>query len=128
MDPVTHYLLAYGREPKVMEFGNPNIGDKDSTGYTINNLSDRTRYYFRVMAVNNCQPGDFSNELSAIPIVTTLTTDSSPKTLGVVSGQEISEDQPKGLNKKQKYSNTNIFAPILNFFGAIFSFLSGLFN
>ena len=131
LDPVTHYLLSYGREPGVAEFGNPNIGGKDSTSYTVYDLSDRTRYYFKVLAVNNCKPGDFSNELSAIPIAAKkllTTTASSPKTLGIARDQEISKDQQKNLNKNQSYSNTNIFSPILNFFTTILRFFGRIFD
>jgi len=66
-DPVTYYLLTFGTKPGAQEYGNPNIGGRDATSYTVNSLSSDTTYYFHVRAGNNCQPGDFSNELSIRP-------------------------------------------------------------
>ncbi len=66
-DPVTHYLLVYGLSSGSMQFGNTNIGDKNATSYTVSDLSSGTPYYFRIQAINNCMPGDFSNELSVVP-------------------------------------------------------------
>ncbi len=135
-DPFSHYLLAYGRAPGVFEYGNPNIGGKDSTSYTVYNLSDRTRYYFKVLAVNNCNPGDFSNELSGEPFTVTksLAADFSvPDTLGAKSDQEIvreSDQTEPNKNQPQAYvtSSRNIFTPILNFFNTIVKFFGRLFG
>lgn len=63
-DPVTYYLVAYGMSSGEYRYGNPNIGGHDSTSYTVGSLARNTTYYFVVMAVNGCMPGDFSNELS----------------------------------------------------------------
>ncbi|MEK7127379.1 MAG: fibronectin type III domain-containing protein [Patescibacteria group bacterium] len=60
-DPVTYYLVAYGN------YGNPNVGGKGTTSYTVTHLSGRTTYTFKVRAGNGCKPGDYSNELSATP-------------------------------------------------------------
>ncbi len=65
-DPVSYYLIAFGTKPGEMLYGNPFAGGKDTTSYTVKGLSSGTRYYFRVRAGNNCMPGDFSNELSAV--------------------------------------------------------------
>ncbi|MBI2600187.1 tandem-95 repeat protein [Candidatus Daviesbacteria bacterium] len=66
-DPVTYYLVAYGLESGKVQFGNPNVGDKNTLSYTVRNLSGGVTYYFKVRAGNNCMSGDFSNELPATP-------------------------------------------------------------
>ena len=66
-DPVTHYLVAYGRSETEIEYGNPNVGGKGTTTYTVGGLAKGVKYYFKVRPVNGCRPGDFSNKLSATP-------------------------------------------------------------
>jgi len=46
-----------------MLFGNPNIGNSETTEYTVKSLSGGKKYYFKVRAGNGCMPGDFSNEI-----------------------------------------------------------------
>ncbi len=72
--PVTKYLVAYGTTSDVMQYGNPSVGGANTTFYTVGNLSGGTRYYFKVKAINDCMPGDFSNTLSAAPSGTVITT------------------------------------------------------
>jgi len=62
-DPVTYYLITYGTKSGEQLYGNPNVGDSNTTSYTINNLSGGLNYYFKVLAGNGCMPGDFSNEV-----------------------------------------------------------------
>lgn len=64
LDPVTYYLVAYGTKPGVLEYGNPNIGNKNTTSYVVKGLENGKTYYFKVRAGNNCMPGDFSNEVA----------------------------------------------------------------
>jgi hypothetical protein len=64
-DPVTYYLLAYGLTSGQYIYGNPNIGGHDTTSYSVGNLAKGTSYYFAIKAVNVCNPGGFSNEISA---------------------------------------------------------------
>ncbi|MDD3002864.1 MAG: fibronectin type III domain-containing protein, partial [Candidatus Shapirobacteria bacterium] len=66
-NPFTHYLVAYGTSSGSIEYGNPNVGNADTTSYTIKGLSGGTRYYFKIKAINDCMPGDWSNEVSATP-------------------------------------------------------------
>lgn len=62
--PLTYYLLAYGLTSGQLQFGNPNVGDKETTSYTVKGLSSGVNYFFKVRAGNNCMPGDFSNEVA----------------------------------------------------------------
>lgn len=63
-DPVSYYLVAYGTKSNQLTYGNPNVGDKNTTSYTVKGLSNGKTYYFKVRAGNGCMPGEFSNEIS----------------------------------------------------------------
>lgn len=71
-DPVTYYLVAYGTSQSGIEYGAPNIGGRGTTSFTVGELTNGVKYYFRVRAVNDCKPGKFSNKLSAVPGTQTL--------------------------------------------------------
>ncbi len=66
-DPVTYYLVTFGNQPGQQLYGNPNVGGKGTTSYTVSSLSSNQTYYFKVRAGNGCQPGDFSNEVAVKP-------------------------------------------------------------
>lgn len=66
-DPVSYYLVAYGLLSGNLRYGNPQVGGKGTTEYTVRGLSGGTTYYFKVRGGNGCQPGDFSNEIAATP-------------------------------------------------------------
>ncbi len=88
-DPVSYYLVAYGTKSGVMEYGNPNVGDQNTTTYAVGSLSGNTTYYFEVRAGNNCMPGDFSNEMSAKVSGPIITTSPAPGFLpGVLSANQ----------------------------------------
>jgi len=73
-NPVTKYLIAYGATSEAMQYGNPSVGGAGTTFYTVGSLSGGTRYYFKVKAINDCMPGDFSNVLSAVSTGAVTTT------------------------------------------------------
>ncbi len=79
-DPVSYYLVAYGTSSKQYAYGNPNVGTKGTTSYTVGSLANGTMYYFVVRAGNGCAPGSYSNELSAVAggIVQTPTATPTP--------------------------------------------------
>ncbi len=64
-DPFTHYLIAFGKSKDNLEYGLQNIGAKGTTQFVVNRLQNGVKYYFRIRAVNNCKPGNFSNTVSA---------------------------------------------------------------
>ncbi|OGM19248.1 hypothetical protein A2686_03830 [Candidatus Woesebacteria bacterium RIFCSPHIGHO2_01_FULL_38_10] len=66
-DPLTYYLVAYGRTETEIEYGSPNVGGRGTTSYVVGKLDQGVKYYFKVRAVNGCKPGKFSNKLSATP-------------------------------------------------------------
>lgn len=65
-NPVSHYLVAYGIASGQYIYGNPNVGGQGTTSYTVTSLAEGTKYYFVVKAINGCNPGSYSNELSAV--------------------------------------------------------------
>ncbi len=60
VNPVTYYMISYGTSPGSYQFGVPNTGN--TTSYSIGGLNPNATYYFVVRAVNDCMPGDPSNE------------------------------------------------------------------
>lgn len=66
-DPVTYYLVRYGPSKDSFLYGSPNIGGRGTTSFTVGGLTNGTKYFFQVQAVNGCKPGKFSNTMSATP-------------------------------------------------------------
>lgn len=66
-DPVTYYLLQYGPAKDSMIYGNPNIGGRGATSYTVTELQNGVKYYFQMRAGNGCRPGKYSDTITAIP-------------------------------------------------------------
>lgn len=91
-DPLTYYLITYGLSSNNPQYGNPNIGGKGTTKFTVQNLSGGQTYYFRVRAGNGCMPGDFSNELTATSaggVVTGPAVGFAPGILATTSEQNV---------------------------------------
>jgi len=65
-DPVTYYLLRYGKSKENFEYGIANIGGKGTNSFTVGELENGVKYYFQVRAGNGCKPGKFSNTLTAM--------------------------------------------------------------
>lgn len=59
----THYAISYGTSAGNYAYGVANTGN--TTSFTIGGLAPNTTYYFIVRAVNDCQPGDASNEVNS---------------------------------------------------------------
>ena len=66
-NPVSYYLVSYGLSSGNYIYGNPNIGGQGTTSYTVGGLNTGTKYYFVIRAGNGCAPGNYSNEMSAVP-------------------------------------------------------------
>ncbi|MFA6532895.1 MAG: fibronectin type III domain-containing protein [Patescibacteria group bacterium] len=104
-EPVTYYLVTFGTKPGEQLYGNPNVGNSNTTSYTINNLSGGKNYYFKVRAGNGCMPGDFSNEVIGRltgGYITGFPENFSPDVLGVTiepSKKSIAVKQIKSVEK-----------------------------
>jgi len=77
-DPVSYYLLAYGTAAGQYVYGNPNIGGQGTINYVVGSLSKGSTYYFAIKAVNGCNTGSFSNEISATTTGGTVEDTSTP--------------------------------------------------
>lgn len=64
--PVNHFVVSYGTKPGFAQYGTPSVGNADTTNFTVDGLSNGTKYFFKVEPVNGCMPGEFSNEVSAV--------------------------------------------------------------
>jgi len=99
--PVSYYLLTFGSKSGEQQYGSPNIGNEDTTTFTVSSLSGGKRYYFKVRAGNGCKPGDYSNEVSAAV------------TGGYIASDVIPEGFAPGvLGKNTKITPTK--APLIN--------------
>ncbi len=59
-DKATHYVISYGVVKGIYPYGVPNTGNV--TSFTVNQLDPSKKYYFQVIAVNECMPGDPATE------------------------------------------------------------------
>jgi len=68
-NPVSYYYISYGLKESDERFGTWfSYGSSSGVvSYTINHLSPRVTYYFKVRAGNGCMPGSWSNWLVAKP-------------------------------------------------------------
>lgn len=58
------YTVGFGLSAGNYVYGATNIADTNN--YTVSHLNPGTRYYFVVKGVNDCMPGDWSREWSAV--------------------------------------------------------------
>lgn len=123
LDPVSYYLVAYGTKPGTVEYGNPNVGGKDTISYVVKNLQNDQTYYFKVRAGNGCMPGDFSNEVAVKVSGDSVSGPATGFKSGVLSKltpdtkfKPITEAKPAHITN----SSTNIFAKVLNFLSHLF--------
>lgn len=103
-DPLTHYWVAYGKSATEIEYGNPNVGLKGTTTYTVRNLANGVKYYFKVRGENGCKAGKFSNKLSAIPGYAPAVKSASHPNLSIyraVEGISASATQASELNEEK---------------------------
>lgn len=127
-DPVTYYLIAFGRKNGVMEYGVPYAGGQDTTNYAINGLASGETYYFKVRAGNNCMPGEFSNEL-AIQVRGGSQSILSSKTTAITKQNNIpapfkkiiKENKTNAPITQKSVSAQNVFSKIANFFFSLFN-------
>ncbi|OGH15784.1 MAG: hypothetical protein A3C22_00200 [Candidatus Levybacteria bacterium RIFCSPHIGHO2_02_FULL_37_10] len=129
-DTVSYYLVSYGLSSNKPEYGNPNVGEKGTTFYTVSGLSSGKTYYFKVRAGNGCAPGDFSNELSASPLGKEIQSDKANDfTYGVLGAKDnniiassggIKGEIAKVLTSSNQAKNIN--APPLNGFWGLVAF------
>ena len=129
LDPVSYYLVAYGTKSGKLEFGNPNIGDKNTTTYVVKGLNNNQTYYFKIRAGNNCMPGEFSNEIAVKASGDNITSPARGFKAGVLSIQ----NQKTSLNTELKFKpitsanpqrvlngSTNLVSKFINFISQIF--------
>ncbi|MCK9427016.1 MAG: fibronectin type III domain-containing protein [Ignavibacteriaceae bacterium] len=114
-EPVSYYLITFGTKSGEQLYGNPNVGDSNTTAYTIYNLSGGQNYYFKVRAGNGCMPGDYSNEVIGRltgSIITGIPKAFNPDVLGVTIDPSTQSLPTKSVvNKGQiKTSMTNNFS------------------
>lgn len=60
-----NYMISYGLQPGNYIYGVASTSDV--THYEVGSLAAGVKYYFRVYALNNCQPSDPTTELSSDP-------------------------------------------------------------
>jgi len=60
-DTLTHYAVLYGLASGDYLYGNWNVGT--ATTYTVSGLVPGQSYYFTVMAINDCAPGPYAEEV-----------------------------------------------------------------
>lgn len=64
VDGANKYTIAYGLSSGNYIYGLPDVGDTDN--FTVEYLSPGVKYFFAVRANNDCMPGPWSQEWSAI--------------------------------------------------------------
>lgn len=113
-DPVSYYLVAYGLTSGQQIYGNPSIGGKGTTTYKINSLTGGKTYYFKIRAGNGCTPGDYSNELSGIPLGGIVSEPAENFALGILSdsAEVKNEEQENKKSQPDPVRQQILLAPI----------------
>ncbi|MBI2268123.1 MAG: lamin tail domain-containing protein [Candidatus Blackburnbacteria bacterium] len=96
-DPVTYYLVAYGTKSGELVYGNPDVGGRGTTSFTVEGLSGGKTYYFKVRAGNGCMPGDYSNEVSVTPLGVLVEGPAQGFQEGVLGEQEVKGEIDGGV-------------------------------
>lgn len=113
VNDVTHYAISYGLSAGNYEYGVANVGN--TTSFSVGGLAPNTNYFFVVRAINDCQPGDESNEVS---IGT-----SGGQVLGI-SSETGGRGQVLGLSTESLAATGSIFE-IIRLIGALTTGLVG---
>lgn len=124
LDPVSYYLVAYGTKPGQLEYGNPNVGGRNTISYVVKGLENGKTYYFKVRAGNGCMPGEFSNELAVKVTGDNIATGPAVGFKAGVLGS-IQQEMPfKPITSANPTrvvtSSVSLFTKILNFFTHLF--------
>jgi len=81
----SHYAISYGLTPGNYIYGVANTGK--TTSFSVGGLDPNSSYYFVVTAINDCMPGERSNEVSV----------SNVQVLGISASQSGEGDSVLGL-------------------------------
>lgn len=94
--PATYYYIAYGLSSQDFAYGTVFKPPGSSSGAlttTINDLSPKSTYYFKIRAGNGCKPGDWGNIKEA-----TTQSLGANTTRGVVAGTQVT-NETNGTNE-----------------------------
>lgn len=128
LDPVTYYLLAYGTKPGQLEYGNPNVGDRNTTSYTVKGLENGKTYYFKVRAGNGCTPGDYSNERAAKATGDNISGPAIGFKAGVLGSSKQADTQNAEFKPITAAQPARITKSTETFLTKVFTFLTHLFK
>ena len=109
-DPVDSYSLVFGEKTGVYQYGLTNIGGKGTTNYLVNDLQPGKTYYFKIQGKHGCQPGAWSNEMSATTKSKknfSLSLSSSPS-ISLTPESAPSTSQPQSADNAQDDYELNI--------------------
>lgn len=128
-DPVTYYLIAYGTKPGQIQYGNPNVGDRNTRSYQVRGLSGNQTYYFKIRAGNGCMPGPFSDEVKVTVVGPKINSSAAEGFQeGVLSGKkEVAADKlPFKPITEAKFDR--IIAESVNMLVKVFDFIKSYFK
>ncbi len=129
---VTHYSVAYGLSKNKPLYGVANVGNV--TSFKISGLAGGVTYYFSVKAVNDCTPGESSNEVAVKvggKFINSPAEGFSPVVLGKTKAQIKSNSAIKAATSKPAVFNNEVVSqPKISggLAAKVASFFKGLFN